>query len=65
MFAAEPPVTSAPAALARVADPLLEPAEHLELDLARPGRLHPGAGVDVARAGDQVAERARPGAAEG
>ena len=50
--------------LRRVADPLLEPAEHLELDLARPGRLHPRADVEVAGARDQVAERARPGAGE-
>src|SRR6266540_7381764 len=40
--------------------PLLEPAENLELELARPGRLHPRTGVDVARARDQIAERSRP-----
>ena len=48
-----------------IAEPVGEPAQHLELDLARAGRLHPGARVDVRRARDQVAERAGPGAAAG
>ena len=51
--------------LCRVADPVLEPAEHLELDLARAGRLHPGTRVDVAGARDQVGERAGPGSGAG
>jgi hypothetical protein len=51
--------------LGGVADPVLEPLDHLELEPAGPGRLHPGAGEDVARAGDEVAERARPRAGEG
>ena len=48
----------------RVADPLLEPVEDLELELRRPRRLLPRARVDVARARDEVAERARPRAGE-
>ena len=50
--------------LGGVADPLLEPPQHLELDLAWAGRLHPGARVEVAGTCDQVAERTRPGRAE-
>ena len=49
-----------PCGLGRVADPVLEPAEDLQLQLRRAGRLHPGARVDVARAGDEVSERSRP-----
>ena len=41
----------------RVADPRLEPVEHLQLELARARGLHPTAGVDVERAGEEVAER--------
>ena len=48
--------------LGRIADPVLEPAEDLQLELRRAGGLHPRARVDVARARDEVAERARPGA---
>ena len=53
-----------PGRLLRVVQPVLEPADHLELDLARPRGLHPRARVDVRGAGDQVAERPRPGAGE-
>ena len=49
-----------PCGLGRVADPVLEPAEDLQLQLRRAGRLHPGARVDVARAGDEVSERSGP-----
>ena len=49
----------------RKPDPVLEPAEHLELDLARAGRLHPRARVEVAGTGDQVTEGAGPGSGEG
>ena len=49
-----------PRRLGRVADPVLEPPEDLQLQLGRAGRLHPGARVDVARAGDEVSERSRP-----
>ena len=59
MLAAEPPLTSTPAGAAVVAEPVLEPVEHGQLDLARAGRLHPAADVHVQRAGDEVAERAR------
>ena len=38
-FAAEPPPSEDAAGLLRIADPLLEPVQHLELHLARPGRL--------------------------
>ena len=47
--------------LARVADPLGEPAEDRGLEVAGPGGLHPVADVDVVGAGDQVAERPEPG----
>ena len=47
------------------AEPRGEPVQHLELDLARAGRLHPRAGVEVGGARDEVAERAGPGAAPG
>ena len=46
------------------ADPAAEPVEHLELELRRAGRLHPRPRVDVARARDEVAERAGPRARE-
>ena len=49
-----------PDAVAGIADPLLEPAENLELELGRAGRLLPRADVDVARARDEIPERARP-----
>ena len=48
----------------RIAHPVLEPAEELELELGRARRLLPRAAVDVARARDEVAERARPGPGE-
>ena len=64
MFAAEPPLSSVPPARLRQPDPVAEPLEHLELELRRPGGLHPRAGVDVARARDEVAERAGPRAGE-
>jgi hypothetical protein len=47
--------------LLRVADPLLEPAEHHQLHLAGTSRLDPGAGLDVAGAGDKVSQDPRPG----
>ena len=49
----------------RVADPLLEPVEHLELDLRRPCGLEPRGRVDVRCARDEVAQRARPRATVG
>jgi hypothetical protein len=54
-----------PGRLLGVADPLLEPAQHHQLQLAGTGGLDPGAGLDVAGAGDQVAEHARPGPGAG
>ena len=48
-----------PRRVGRIAEPVLEPVEHGQLDLTRPRRLHPRADVDVERAGDEVAERAR------
>src|SRR5439155_21842227 len=48
----------------RIADPLLEPVENLELELGRSGRLLPGARIDVARTRNEVAERAGPRSGE-
>jgi hypothetical protein len=44
----------------RVADPPGEPAQDGQLELTGAGGLAPRPGVDVHRAGDQVAERGRP-----
>ena len=49
MLAAEPPLTRIPADSGRIADPLLEPVEHDELELAGARGRHPRADVDVQR----------------
>src|SRR5262249_16464851 len=42
-----------------IPDPLLEPVQNHELELAWTGGRHPRADVDVQRARDQITERAR------
>ena len=49
----------------RVADPVPEPADHRQLQRSRPRGAQPPAGVEVERAGDQVAQRAGPGRLSG
>ena len=40
--------------------PVREPSQHHQLDLARPGRFHPRAAVDVDSGGEEIAERRGP-----
>ena len=60
MFATEPPLTSVPPASGGKPIQSLNQPSTSSSSLARPGADHPRAGVDVERAGDQVAERAGP-----